>query len=65
MSKGNYDMGIAFDGDGDRILIISSQGTILDGDDILFILSQKMPPKFGCCRYANDKQSTGASLPKK
>lgn len=47
MSKGNYDMGIAFDGDGDRILIISSQGTILDGDDILFILSQQMPPNSG------------------
>ena len=47
MSKGNFDMGIAFDGDGDRILIISSEGNILDGDDILFILSQKLPPNSG------------------
>ena len=47
MSKGSYDMGIAFDGDGDRILIISSEGNILDGDDILFILSQKLLPNSG------------------
>ena len=37
--KGSYDIGIAFDGDGDRILIINSDGKILDGDDILYILS--------------------------
>ena len=37
--KGSYDIGIAFDGDGDRILIVTSDGEILDGDDILYILS--------------------------
>ena len=40
--KGEYDLGIAFDGDGDRILIVSSNGDILDGDDILYILSQNL-----------------------
>ena len=32
-------MGVAFDGDGDRITIISSDGEIIDGDSILFILA--------------------------
>ena len=40
--KGTYDLGIAFDGDGDRILIVNSEGDILDGDDILYILSNNL-----------------------
>ncbi len=40
--KGSYDLGIAFDGDGDRILIVNSEGEILDGDDILYILSNNL-----------------------
>jgi len=42
IAKGEYDLGIAFDGDGDRILVVSSNGDILDGDDILYILSQNL-----------------------
>ena len=42
ITKGEYDLGIAFDGDGDRILIVTSNGEILDGDDILYILSQNL-----------------------
>ena len=45
--KGSYDIGIAFDGDGDRILIVSSDGEILDGDDILYILSKKIEDDSG------------------
>ena len=45
--KGSYDIGIAFDGDGDRILIINSDGKILDGDDILYILSNNISPETG------------------
>ena len=45
--KGTYDLGIAFDGDGDRILIVNSEGEILDGDDILYILSNNLPPDSG------------------
>ena len=40
--KGSYDLGIAFDGDGDRILIVNSEGDILDGDEILYILSNNL-----------------------
>ena len=45
--KGSYDIGIAFDGDGDRILIVTSDGEILDGDDILYILSNKLTAESG------------------
>lgn len=33
------DMGIAFDGDGDRVLFVDSNGDLLDGDELLFIIS--------------------------
>ena len=45
--KGSYDLGIAFDGDGDRILIVNSEGDILDGDDILYILSNNLTADSG------------------
>jgi len=35
----NSDLGIALDGDADRILIIDEQGSIIDGDQILYILT--------------------------
>ena len=38
--EGNYDLGIAYDGDGDRCLAIDENGTVLDGDIILAILSK-------------------------
>ncbi|MDO4699100.1 MAG: phosphoglucosamine mutase [Moraxella sp.] len=34
------DVGLALDGDGDRIVMVDEQGNILDGDAILYILSQ-------------------------
>ena len=47
ITKGEYDIGIAFDGDGDRILVVSSEGTVLDGDDILYILSNDLSNESG------------------
>lgn len=37
--QNGYDIGFAFDGDGDRIIAISSTGKIVDGDEILCILA--------------------------
>ena len=34
------DLGIAFDGDGDRVLFIDGQGDLVDGDELLFIIAQ-------------------------
>ncbi|HKL52353.1 MAG TPA: phosphoglucosamine mutase [Wenzhouxiangellaceae bacterium] len=33
------DLGVAFDGDGDRVLMVDHEGRLIDGDQILFILA--------------------------
>ena len=33
------DVGIAFDGDGDRVLFIDADGRVCDGDDLLYVLA--------------------------
>jgi phosphoglucosamine mutase len=39
MGGGGYDLGIAFDGDGDRMLAVDSDGNAVDGDQILAVLA--------------------------
>lgn len=34
------DAGIAFDGDGDRVVLVDHEGRLLDGDQILFVLAE-------------------------
>ena len=34
------DLGIAFDGDGDRVAMVDSAGRIIDGDEILYLISR-------------------------
>ena len=34
------DLGIAFDGDGDRVLMVDNLGEMVDGDELLFLLAQ-------------------------
>lgn len=36
------DVGIAFDGDGDRVVLVDHLGEILDGDEILYIIARGM-----------------------
>jgi phosphoglucosamine mutase len=36
---GGYDLGVGFDGDGDRMLAVDELGTALDGDQILAVLA--------------------------
>lgn len=33
------DMGIAFDGDGDRVMMVDAEGRLLDGDQLLYIIA--------------------------
>lgn len=33
------DMGIAFDGDGDRVMFVDSDGQLVDGDELLYIMA--------------------------
>ncbi|WP_368653803.1 phosphoglucosamine mutase [Ornithinibacillus sp. 4-3] len=39
------DIGLAFDGDGDRLIAVDEKGNIVDGDQIMFI----------CAKYMNEK----------
>ncbi|KGX90510.1 phosphoglucosamine mutase [Pontibacillus halophilus JSM 076056 = DSM 19796] len=39
------DIGLAFDGDGDRLIAVDEKGNIVDGDQIMFI----------CAKYLNEK----------
>lgn len=34
------DLGVAFDGDGDRVIMVDSTGRVVDGDDILYIIAR-------------------------
>lgn len=34
------DLGIAFDGDGDRVIFVDHQGELVDGDELLFIIAR-------------------------
>lgn len=36
----NADVGIAFDGDGDRVIMVDHQGELVDGDELLFIMTK-------------------------
>lgn len=33
------DLGIAFDGDGDRVMMVDGEGNLIDGDEILFMIA--------------------------
>jgi phosphoglucosamine mutase len=39
VADGRYDLGVAFDGDGDRMLAVDAEGETVDGDQILAILA--------------------------
>ncbi|CDQ41323.1 MULTISPECIES: phosphoglucosamine mutase [Virgibacillus] len=45
VSDKNADVGLAFDGDGDRLIAIDERGNLVDGDQIMFI----------CAKYMNEK----------
>jgi phosphoglucosamine mutase len=40
--RGDFDLGVAFDGDGDRMLAVDSAGKALDGDQILAVLALRL-----------------------
>lgn len=40
--SGAFDLGVAFDGDADRCLIIDNEGEVLDGDRIMAVCAAKM-----------------------
>lgn len=36
------DLGIAFDGDGDRVMMVDQQGYLIDGDEILYMIARDL-----------------------
>jgi phosphoglucosamine mutase len=42
VAAGDYDLGLAFDGDGDRVLAVDHAGHIVDGDFIIAILARHL-----------------------
>jgi phosphoglucosamine mutase len=40
--EGDFDLGVAFDGDGDRMLAVDADGAPVDGDEILAILADHL-----------------------
>lgn len=40
VKESRADVGIALDGDGDRLIMVDQQGNVVDGDDVLYIIAQ-------------------------
>jgi phosphoglucosamine mutase len=38
--QGKADLGIAFDGDGDRVLMVDADGNLVDGDQLIYIIAK-------------------------
>ncbi len=39
MKRGEHDLGFAFDGDGDRVLALDRDGTVVDGDELIALIA--------------------------
>jgi phosphoglucosamine mutase len=39
VAEGSFDLGLAFDGDGDRVLAVDARGALVDGDFVIAILA--------------------------
>lgn len=40
--RGNYRLGVAFDGDGDRAILVDANGRVLDGDHVMLLCAKQM-----------------------
>jgi phosphoglucosamine mutase len=59
--KEGADFGIAFDGDGDRVLFVDGTGEIVDGDELLFIIAQHRQAR-GACEGVVGTQMTNLGM---
>ncbi len=44
------DLGIAFDGDGDRVLFVDHAGELVDGDELLYVIARDQQRTEGSCK---------------
>lgn len=56
------DLGIAFDGDGDRVLFIDNQGQLVDGDELIFIIAKHRQHSQGGCNGVAGTQMSNLGL---
>lgn len=56
------DLGIAFDGDGDRVIMVDEQGEILDGDDLLYIIASDQKQRHNSINAVVGTQMTNLGL---
>ena len=40
--KHGAELGLAFDGDGDRLMVVDERGKLIDGDEIVYVLAKQM-----------------------
>ena len=52
--RGRADLGLAFDGDGDRLAVVDNEGVALTGEETAWILLQAMGPKLKGDRFVYD-----------
>ena len=45
--KGEYDLAFAFDGDGDRVLAVDRDGTVVDGDELIALVAVHLRDRGG------------------
>ncbi len=48
--KTNADLGIALDGDGDRVMFVDHKGDFVDGDELLYIIARDRQERRGLCK---------------
>jgi phosphoglucosamine mutase len=51
------DFGVAFDGDGDRVLFVDGNGEVVDGDELIYIIAQHRRAKGNCRGVAGTQMS--------
>lgn len=42
VSRGHYRLGVAFDGDGDRAILVDARGRVIDGDHVMLMCARQM-----------------------
>jgi phosphoglucosamine mutase len=55
--KQQADMGIAFDGDGDRVMFVDHKGHLIDGDELIFVIAKHRHQNGGCSGVAGTLMS--------
>lgn len=56
------DVGIAFDGDGDRVMMVDHRGEIVDGDELLYIMAVSRPEELNGAVVGTQMSNLGLEL---